>query len=88
MDAVFGRNNLRGEIIWRRTNANGLAFKGYPLNNDILLCFTKSQDFIRNRPFRPHTPDYIENFYRHVNQKRCGGIHRATWLTRIRIARI
>ena len=66
MDAVFGRENFRGEIIWRRTNAKGLAFKGYPRNNDILLYYTKSQDFIWNRPFRPHDPDYIEKFYRFV----------------------
>ena len=66
MDAVFGRDNFRGEIIWRRTNAKGLAFKGYPRNNDILLYYTKSQDFIWNRPFRPHDPDYIEKFYRYT----------------------
>ena len=36
LDAVFGTDNYRSEIVWRRTNAKGLAFKGYPRNNDIL----------------------------------------------------
>ena len=30
LDAVFGAANFRSEIAWRRTNAKGLAFRGYP----------------------------------------------------------
>ena len=36
MDAVFGPGNFRSEVTWRRTNAKGLAFKGYPNNADTL----------------------------------------------------
>ena len=32
MDAVLDVENFRSEIVWRRTNAKGLAFKGYPKN--------------------------------------------------------
>ena len=66
MDAVFGQDCFRGEIIWRRTNAKGLAFRGYPRNNDILLYYSKGRDFTWNRPFRPHDPEYVEKFYRYV----------------------
>ena len=66
MDAVFGPGNFRSEVTWRRTNAKGLAFKGYPNNADFLLYYSKADDFTWNRPFRPHDPTYVKKFYRHV----------------------
>ncbi len=42
MAAVFGRGQFRSEITWRRTNAKGLAFKGYPSNSDVLLYYSKA----------------------------------------------
>ena len=66
LDAVFGVEAFRGEIIWRRTNAKGLAFRGYPHNHDTLLYYAKSPDYTWNRPFTPHDPQYVERFYRYV----------------------
>ena len=66
MDAVFGPGNFRSEVTWRRTNAKGLAFKGYPNNADFLLYYSKADGFTWNRPFRPHDPTYVKKFYRHV----------------------
>ena len=66
MDAVFGHGNFRSEITWRRTNAKGLAFKGYPNNADFLLYYSVTDDFVWERPFRPHDPAYLSKFYRHV----------------------
>ena len=66
MDAVFGPGNFRSEVTWRRTNAKGLAFKGYPNNADFLLYYSKADGFTWNRPFRPHDPAYVKKFYRHV----------------------
>jgi len=68
MDAVFGQQNFRSEIAWRRTNAKGLAFKGYPNNRDVLLYYSKAQDFEWNRAFRPYDSDYVERFYRNVEE--------------------
>ena len=67
MDAVFDSSNFHSEIVWRRTNAKGLSFKGFPRNYDILLYYSKSEDFTWNRPFIPYDPKYIEQFYRHVD---------------------
>jgi site-specific DNA-methyltransferase (adenine-specific) len=64
MDSIFGPANFRNEITWRRTNAKGLAFKGYPKNADFLLYYTYSDEFTWNRPFLPHDPEYVEKFYR------------------------
>ena len=66
LDHVFGQGNFRSEITWKRTNAKGLAFKGFPNNSDSLLYYTKSNKFTFNRQYRPHDPSYIEKFYRHI----------------------
>ena len=55
MDSVFGPSNFHSEITWKRTNAKGLAFKGYPNNADLLLYYSKADHFTWNRnQFRPH----------------------------------
>ena len=68
MDAVFGSGNFRSEITWRRTNAKGLAFKGFPNNADFLLYYSKADDFTWNRLYRPHTPEYVKQFYRYEDK--------------------
>ena len=80
MDAVFGSGNFRSEITWRRTNAKGLAFMGYPNNADSLIYYSKSDDFIWNRAFRPHDPTYVEQFYRY-NEPNTGRRYRISDLT-------
>ena len=66
LDAVFAGENFRSEIVWRRANAKGLAFKGYPDNFDTLFYYAKGNTFTWNRPYQPHDPEYVEKFYRHV----------------------
>lgn len=66
LDQILSANSFRSEIIWRRTNAKGLAFKGFPNNHDTILCYTKSKKFTFNRQFKAHDPNYIERFYRFV----------------------
>ncbi len=66
MDAVFGAVNFRSEITWRRTNAKGLSFRGYPNNADYLLYYSVSDDFTWHRSYRPYDPEYVQKFYRHV----------------------
>ena len=66
LEAIFGTGNFRNEIVWRRTNAKGLAFKNYPRNHDLLLYYVKGGDLTWNQPFRPHDPEYVAQFYRYV----------------------
>ncbi len=42
LDAVFGGDNFRNEIIWVRTGAKGLASKRLPSNHDVILAYQKT----------------------------------------------
>ena len=66
LDSVFGPENFRSEITWRRTNSKGLSFKSYPNNHDTLFYYSKGDQFTWNRSYRPHDHEYVEQFYRHV----------------------
>ncbi len=68
LDAVFGAPYFRAEIVWRRTNAKGLAFTGYPKNHDIIFYYSKDTTPKWNRPYKDYNPDYIEGFYKHIEQ--------------------
>ena len=69
MDAIFGYAGFRSEITWRRTNAKGLAFRGFPNNADSILYYSKSDQFVYNRPYRSHDPAYVEKFYRYIESE-------------------
>lgn len=64
LDEVFGWDRFQSEIIWRRTNAKGLAFTGYANNHDTIFFYSRGEHPIWNRVFRPHDPEYITSFYR------------------------
>jgi site-specific DNA-methyltransferase (adenine-specific) len=66
LDDLFGASCFRSEIIWRRTNAKGLAFRGFPNNHDTIFYYTAGRSFTWHRPYGAHDPDYLRRFYRHV----------------------
>ena len=38
LDAVFGKANMRNEIVWRRSHPKGLAFTRFANNHDNIFC--------------------------------------------------
>src|SRR5487761_2113970 len=43
MDAIFGANNFRNEVIWRRTSAKGQTSRRLARNHDVLLAYQVSE---------------------------------------------
>ena len=66
MDAIFGAKNFRNEIVWRRTNAKGLASTRFASNHDVLLYYAKTKEPSWNPQYQAHDPDYVKKSYRHV----------------------
>ena len=63
MDAVFGHENFRNEIIWRRTGAHGGAKRWGPIH-DTLLFYTMSETYEWNRMHQGYDESYVRNYYR------------------------
>jgi site-specific DNA-methyltransferase (adenine-specific) len=53
MDTIFGANNFRNEIIWRRTYAGKTIARNIPSNSDSILWYTKSSDYLFNPVRKP-----------------------------------
>ena len=65
MDAVFGRDNFRNEIVWKRKNAKGLTSTGYARNHDLILYYSNGPNFVWNPVYLQLSPEYVEKNYRH-----------------------
>jgi site-specific DNA-methyltransferase (adenine-specific) len=66
LDQIFGENQFHTEIIWKRTNAKGLAFKSFPNNHDSVFFYCKTDEYTFNRQYLPNDEEYVKNFYKYV----------------------
>ena len=68
MDAVFGKENFRTEIIWKRSSAHSDTRQGRKQHgriHDTILFYTKSDDWSWNPQYTPYDESYVEDFYRY-----------------------
>ena len=64
MDAVFGNEFFKNEIIWRRTSSHSDA-RRYGRVHDVILYYTRGEEYQWNDIYLPYAPDYIEQYYRY-----------------------
>lgn len=68
LDEIFGRENFRNEIVWKRSDAKGDAAQGskhYSRIQDSILYFTKGEQAFWNPLYVPLSKEYADSFYRH-----------------------
>ena len=53
LDAVFGRNNFRSEITWKRAHAKGNASRSYPNLVDSILFYSVSDAYVFHLQYQP-----------------------------------
>jgi len=61
MDAIFGKEHFRNEIIWRIGWISGFKTqkRGWIRNHDVILYYTKSDNFTFNKQYIPYPKDYV-----------------------------
>ena len=64
LDQIFGVENFRNEVIWKRFNFHADA-KRYGRITDRLLYYTRSGDFCWNQPRMPFSKDYVSSKFTH-----------------------
>ena len=80
-DEIFGRDNFRREIIWNVGSVSGFKsqVKGWVRQHDIILFYTKSDDYTFNKQYTPYREEYIKKMFRYKDndgrlyRKRRGG---------------
>lgn len=64
LDAVFGPENFRNEVIWQRTAVKGDARRRLGAIHDVILLYGRSQDVTWTTPSGPPTAEYLARFSR------------------------
>lgn len=69
LDTIFGIQNFRNEIVWKRTSAHSDTKQGNVLHmgriHDVILFCTKSDAATRNEVHSPYDQTYLDGFYKY-----------------------
>ena len=69
MDTVFGKENFRNEIVWKRSSAHSDVRQGRKQPgriHDVILFYTKGESWTWNPQYTPYDQKYIDSFYKYV----------------------
>lgn len=64
LDEIFGYDNFRNEIIWKRTSGHSDAGR-YGNSHDIILYYSRNEKPVWNQPYQKYDEDYVEQYYRY-----------------------
>src|SRR5258708_29861801 len=71
LDTIFHPQNFRNEIIWKRQSAHSDTKQGRKLHGHIhvvIFFYTKTDNWTWNPLYTDYDPEYIEDFYRHIEE--------------------
>ena len=77
LDTIFGAENFRNEITWKRSGSHGGAKRWGPIH-DTIFFYSKTDIFTWNRLFENYEEEYLRKFYRFTDEK---GRYRLVTLT-------
>jgi len=64
LDAVFGTENFRSEIVWKRTSGHSDADRYGPVH-DTIFYYVKTDAAVWNQIYQPYDPAYVAQYYRY-----------------------
>ena len=79
LDAIFGAQNYRNEIIWKRQTSSG--YKGsssFGRNHDTVLFYSKSNEYTYRNIYKPYSQEYLTKQYNKVDEN--GRRYRTHWV--------
>lgn len=71
LDGVFGPENFRNEIVWKRKAGRGetnIAAVRFGVSHDILLFYARSSTARLERQYRENNPAYIASKFTHMDE--------------------
>ena len=68
LDLVFGPDNYRNEVIWKRTHAHSGSRRFGPVH-DVILFYSRTSNYLWNQQFAPYSSDYITKYFRNEDER-------------------
>lgn len=71
LDDIFGKENFRNEIVWKRSNMKGAKTTSnqFGRNHDVIYLYSKSNNYTYKQEFKSYTEDYIKQRFCHKDIK-------------------
>jgi site-specific DNA-methyltransferase (adenine-specific) len=69
LDSVFGAENYRNEITWKRTTAHSDSKNKFSHVTDTIFYFSRTQEHKWNVLYKPHKESYLQSHYRHKDAR-------------------
>ena len=69
MDEIFGLSNYKNCIVRKKCNPKNYTRKKYGNISDYILFYTKSDQYVWNRPIEPWTEDRALKEYQYIEEK-------------------
>ena len=66
MDTIFGVQNFRNEIVWKRTSSHSDA-KRYAKISDSILFYSKTDSYTWNKPHGTYDEEFKNTYYCHTD---------------------
>lgn len=65
LDEIFGKENFRNEIIWKRGTVKGAKAVGnqFARNHDMILYYSKGNDYVYHTQYLSYSEEYIKQRY-------------------------
>lgn len=71
LDQIFGENNFRNEIVWKRSSAHSDTKQGmaqYGRVFDSIFFYANGKEWTFNTVYKPYDQSYVDDFYRHTEE--------------------
>jgi adenine specific DNA methylase Mod len=62
MDAIFGHENFRNEIVWKRSGRRSSIAKIYRRAHDVILFYSNHEDYSFNLQYEEHDETLLEKY--------------------------
>ncbi|HZP00067.1 MAG TPA: DNA methyltransferase [Terriglobia bacterium] len=69
MDAIFGPQYFRNEIIWQRTSAHANVIQKFAAVHDVLIFYSKTDNFKWNQQHLPYDQEYLDTFFDQIDSE-------------------
>lgn len=68
LDLIFGPDNFRNEVIWKRTHAHSGSRRFGPVH-DVIHFYSRSATYTWNQLYAPYDSEYIEKYFRNEDDR-------------------
>lgn len=66
LDKIFGLNNFKNKITWKRSDTHNDAKNQFPMTCDYIFYYSKSTKFTFNTQYTEHNPKTLREWYQYL----------------------